>query len=76
MYFMCLYILYRDVKYLKTSLALIAGSFYLDAKIEQILKKILKISLILFESLLANASRQVQFYTPIITDTNSYYYDL
>ena len=76
MYFMCLYILYRDVKFLKTLLALIAGSFYLDAKIEEILKKILKISLILFESLLANASGQVQFYTPIITDTNGYYYDL
>ena len=36
---MCLYILYRDVKFLKTSLALIAGSFHLDTKIEEILHR-------------------------------------
>ena len=36
---MCLYILYRDVKFLKTSPALIAGSFHLDAKIEEILQR-------------------------------------
>ena len=41
---------------MKTSLALIAEIFHFDAKIEEILKKNLKISLTVPESLLANAS--------------------
>ena len=55
---------HRVVKFLKTSLALIADNFHLDIKIEEILKKNLKISFTLLGSLLANASGQVEFYTP------------
>ena len=54
----------RDVKFLKTSIALIAEIFHLDAKVEEILKKNLKISLSMLGSLLPNASGQVEFYTP------------
>ena len=45
----------RGVKFLKTSLALIAKIFYLDAKTEEKLKKNLKISFALLESLLPDA---------------------
>ena len=38
--------------------------FPLDAKNEEKVKKILKISLVLPRSLLANASGRVEFYTP------------
>ena len=44
--------------------ALIAEIFHLDAKIEEMLKKNLKISLALLESLLTIVSRRVEFYTP------------
>ena len=53
----------RGVKFLKTSLTLIAEIFHLDTKLGEILKKNLKISHALLESLLANASGQVEFYT-------------
>ena len=59
------FVTHRDGKFLKTSLALTAEIFEnLDAKIEEIMKKNLKISLTLHEHLLANASRRVEFYTP------------
>ena len=54
----------RGQKLLKTSLALIAKIFHLDAKIDEILKKNLKISHVLLESLLANARGQVEFDAP------------
>ena len=51
-------------KFPQNSLALMVLNFHLDAKNEEKVKKVLKISLALPENLLANVSGQVEFYTP------------
>ena len=55
---------YRGVKFPQNLLALMVKIFHLDAKNDEKVKKVLKISLALSLSLLANVSRQVEFYIP------------
>ena len=59
----------RCVKFPQNLLALIVKSFHLDAKNEEIVKKVLKILLALPSNLLANASGRVEFYTPAVPIT-------